>query len=128
MDKTEYSSIQDYISKAPEQTRDKLIQLYETIIEVLPAEIEETISYQMPTFKINGKAVVYFGAFAKHISLFPFPSGIKEFEEETKNYTTSTGTIQFPLNEDLPVDLIKRITKFRVEEVMNKAAKSYGRG
>lgn len=128
MDKTEYSSIQDYISKAPEQTRDKLIQLYETIKEVLPAEIEETISYQMPTFKINGKAVVYFGAFAKHISLFPFPSGIKEFEEETKNYTTSTGTIQFPLNEDLPVDLIKRITKFRVEEVMNKAAKSYGRG
>lgn len=128
MEKTEYSSIQDYISKAPEQTRDKLIQLYEIIKEVMPAETEETISYKMPTFKLGGKAVVYFAAFAKHVSLFPFPSGVKEFQEETKNYTTSTGTIQFPLNENLPVDLIKKITKFRVEEVMNKVAKGYGRG
>ena len=81
----------------------------------------EKISYGMPTFYYNGN-LVHFAAFKNHIGFFPTPSAIEAFEKELKSYKTSKGTVQFPLADPLPLQLIERIVKFRVKE--NAAQKS----
>lgn len=115
MDKnTQFSNIDEYIRIQPEDIQAKLKQLRELIKELTPESVE-AISYQMPTFKLNGKNLVHFAAFKNHIGFYPFPSGIEAFKEETKDFVTSTGTIQFPLDKPLPLSLIKKIVQFRVK-------------
>ncbi len=116
MDKnTQFTNIDEYIRIQPEDIQAKLKQLRELIKELAPESVE-AISYQMPTFKLNGKNLVHFAAFKNHIGFYPFPSGIEAFKEETKDFVTSTGTIQFPLDKPLPLSLIKKIVQFRVKE------------
>jgi uncharacterized protein YdhG (YjbR/CyaY superfamily) len=120
MNKThEPNSIDQYIETFPKEVQEKLLHLRKAIKEVIP-EAEETISYQMPTFKINGKYIVYFAAFKKHIGFYPFPSGIEAFKKESSDYVTSTGAIQFPFDKPIPFDLVKKIVKFRVKENLEK--------
>ena len=118
--KMKYSTIDDYIADFPEDIQLILEELRETIKQVAPSA-EETISYQMPTFKLH-KNLVHFAAYKKHIGFYPTPSAIEAFSEDLKAYTTSKGAIQFPIDEPIPLDLIRKIVEFRVKE--NSAKKS----
>ena len=113
------SNVEEYIATFPNDIQQKLKE----IRKILKSEIkgaEEGMAYGMPAYKIKGKAVAYFAGFKKHLGFYPFPSGIKEFKKLSKDYKTSTGTIQFPYDEKLPVGLIKKILKLRIKEVQDK--------
>ena len=109
-----FKSIDEYIATFPPEIRTLLSQLRAAIHEATP-EAEETISYQMPAFRQNG-VLVYFAAFKDHIGFFPTPTGIETFKDKLSGYKTSKGTIQFPLDQPLPLDLIKEIVRARVKQ------------
>ena len=116
---TKKNDIDKYIDKFPKSTQDKLMQVRE-IIKSTVTEAEETISYGMPTFKLNGTYLIYFAGYKNHIGIYPVPNN-KEFEEEFSSYKTSgKGTIQFPLDKPIPTNLIKKILEFRVAENLQK--------
>ena len=104
----------EYIATFPKNVQIILEDVRQAIREAAP-EAKERISYQMPAFEQNG-ILVWFAAFKKHIGFFPKVSAIEAFKEKLSSYQTSKGTIQFPLNEPIPFDLIKEIVKFRVKE------------
>ena len=114
-------TIDEYIANFGADVQEKLQRLREVIKEAAP-EALETISYQMPAFKYEGN-LVYFAAYKKHIGFYPTSSGIREFRNELAQYKGGKGTVQFPLEEPLPLDLISKIVKFRVEENKQKAKK-----
>jgi len=89
------------------------------LIRLAAPGAEEKISYQMPTFYLNGN-LVHFAAYAKHIGFYPTPSGIEKFKRELSEYKHAKVSVQFPQGEPLPVDLIEKIVRFRVEENLNK--------
>ncbi len=117
--KVTYKTIDEYIIKFPSDVQEKLQGLREVIKKAAPEAIE-TISYQMPAFKLQGN-LVYFAAYKKHIGFYPTSSGIREFQEELTQYKGGKGTVQFPIEEPLPFELIRKIVKFRVEENKRKA-------
>jgi len=80
---------------------------------------KEAISYQIPTFKLNGN-LVHFAAFKDHIGFYPTSSGINKFKRELSNYEVSKGTVRFPMNEPIPFDLVRKIVKYRVKENLDK--------
>lgn len=110
----------EYIASFPKDTQALLKQLRKAIKEVAP-KAEETISYNMPAFKID-KILVYFAGCKNHIGFYPMPSSINFFKKELAGYTTSKGAIQFPNEKGIPVGLVKKIVKFRINEVLEKAA------
>jgi uncharacterized protein YdhG (YjbR/CyaY superfamily) len=114
-------TIDEYIAGFPEDIREILEKVRETIRQAAP-EATEKISYQMPTFYLNGN-LVHFAAFKKHIGLYPAPSGVAAFQEELAPYVKAKGSIQFPLDKPIPYDLIARITAFRVQENIMKSEK-----
>ncbi|MEJ2615197.1 MAG: DUF1801 domain-containing protein [Ignavibacteriaceae bacterium] len=107
-------TIDEYINKFPKEVKVKLEQIRKTIKKAAP-DAKEVISYQMPAFKLNS-VLVYFAAFKDHISFFPTSSPIKVFAEELSGYETSKGTIKFPLVKKIPLDLVAKITRFRLKE------------
>ncbi len=109
-----YETIDEYIASFPKKVQVILEEFRKAIKEAAP-EAEETISYRMPAFKQNG-ILVWFAAFKNHIGFFPKISAIDAFREKLSAYQTSKGTIQFPINEPLPLELIKEIVRFRVKE------------
>ena len=113
-----YQSIDEYIQSFPEHAQAKLKQLRSLIREIAP-EAQEKISYQMPAFYLDGN-LVYFAAFSRHIGFYPTSSGIANFRSELSKYKSSKGAVQFPIEEPLPVELIKRIVRFRVQESSKK--------
>lgn len=114
--KSRFTTVDEYAKSLEKGIRDVFQLLRETIKEELP-EATEVISYQIPAVKLNGKFVIYFAAWKKHTSLYPFSSEMEKSIEESSKYKTSgKGTIQFPLNEPLPIPLIRKIIKFRVKE------------
>lgn len=113
-------SIDSYISGFPEEIQALLQQVRATIRAAAP-EATEAISYQMPTFKLQGN-LVHFAAFKKHIGLYPSSSGTAAFDEELAAYDVSKGTIRFPYGQPIPFELIDRITRFRVQENLERAA------
>ncbi len=115
-----YTTINEYIQTFPPEIQDILAKIRQTIHQTAP-EAVEAITYQMPTFKLKGKNLVYFAAFKKHIGFYPLPSGIKSFEKELAPYARSKGTVQFPLDKPIPYDLIEKIVRFRVKETLEKA-------
>ncbi len=116
------SSIDEYIAEFPPQTRKVLEQLRALISSTAP-DATETISYAMPTFDLNGRHLVHFAGYEKHVGFYPIPSGMEAFEEELKPYKRGKGSVQFPLGQPLPTDLIRRIVEFRVEENLGKPRK-----
>ena len=108
-------NIDDYIAGFPKEIQTILQQIRETIKKTAPAA-EETISYNMPAFKMK-KVLVYFAAYKNHIGFYALPSGNNAFQKELSKYKTGKGSIQFPLNEKIPFDLIKKIVKFRLKEI-----------
>jgi uncharacterized protein YdhG (YjbR/CyaY superfamily) len=115
-------TIDDYIAQFPCDIQEKLHKLRQTIRESAP-QAREAISYRIPTFKLNGN-LVHFAAFRDHISFFPTSSGVDSFKGELSGYKTSKGTIQFPLDKPIPIDLVRKIVKFRVRENLGKARRS----
>lgn len=105
----------DYIASFPLETQVILTEVRSTIQKAAP-DAEESISYAMPTFKLNGKPLVYFAGYKNHIGFYATPTGHEAFEKELSVYKQGKGSVQFPINEPMPLDLIARITKFRVEE------------
>jgi uncharacterized protein YdhG (YjbR/CyaY superfamily) len=108
-------SIDDYIAGFPHETLRALTQVRALIRELAP-DATETISYAIPTFDLNGRHLVHFAGYAKHIGFYPIPSGIEAFKEELAPYKQGRGSVQFPLDKPMPTDLIRRIVEFRVAE------------
>jgi uncharacterized protein YdhG (YjbR/CyaY superfamily) len=113
-----FETIDEYISIFPRNVQDILEKLRKTIKESAP-EAKEAISYGMPTFKFNGN-LVHFAAYKNHIGFYPSPSGIEEFKKEISQYKSGKGSVQFPIDETLPLDLVKKIVIFRVKENLMK--------
>ncbi len=113
------SSVDEYIKSFPKSTEALLKQLRKAIKETAPAA-EELISYCMPAYKLNKKPLVYFAGYEKHIGFYATASGHQKFSKELARYKQGKGSVQFPLDEPLPIDLIIRMVKFRVKENLNK--------
>ena len=117
-------TIDEYISGFPKDIQKVLQEIRNTIRKAAP-DAEETINYAIPTFKLNGN-LVHFAAFQKHIGFYPAPSGIDAFKKELSAYDGAKGSVQFPLDQPIPLALITRIVKFRVKENLEKGAKVKG--
>ena len=113
-----FTDINEYISEFPDEIKAVLEQIRETIQQAAPGA-KEAIRYGMPTFVLNGN-LVHFAAYKNHIGFYPAPSGIDEFIEELAVYRTGKGTIQFPINQPIPFNLIKKVVEFRVKENLEK--------
>ncbi|WKY48173.1 DUF1801 domain-containing protein [Eubacteriaceae bacterium ES3] len=113
-----FKTIDAYISQFPESVQLMLEQIRQAIAVQAPQAMEK-ISYQMPTFYLNGN-LVHFAAYKKHIGFYPAPSGIEAFKEELSGYKSAKGSVQFPIDEPMPIELIKKIVAFRVEENLRK--------
>jgi len=124
--KTNFASIDEYIETFPKETQQILKKIRTTIRAAAP-DAEEKISYQMPTFYLNGN-LIHFAGYKTHIGIYPTPSGTAAFKKEISRYQGGKGSIRLPIDEPMPYDLIKRIVKFRVAENLKKAkAKAKGR-
>ena len=111
-----FETIDQYIKTFPKDVQEILEKIRKTIHEAAP-EANETISYQMPAFKLNGKNLVYFAAWKNHIGFYATPGGNKAFKKELSPYQGAKGSVQFPLDQPMPYDLIKQIAIFRAEEI-----------
>ncbi len=114
-------SIDEYIAGFPPETQRVLAELRALIKASAPAATE-TISYAIPTFDLNGKHLVHFAGYERHVGLYPAPSGLEAFKEDLKPYKQGKGSVQFPLDQPLPTDLIRRIVEFRVAQNTGKAS------
>jgi uncharacterized protein YdhG (YjbR/CyaY superfamily) len=117
-EKKQLVTIGDYINQYPEDVRLVLEELRQVIKDEAP-DATEKISYQMPTFYLNGN-LVHFAVQKNHIGFYPAPSGVAAFKEELTDYKTSKGAIQFPLTKPIPYELVRKIVRFRVEEAKQK--------
>jgi uncharacterized protein YdhG (YjbR/CyaY superfamily) len=115
MIKSKPGGIDEYIARFPEDVQ-KLLEKVRQTIRAAAAGAEETIKYAIPTFTLNGN-LVHFAAFKKHIGFYPTPMGIGEFEKELSRYKQGKGSVQFPMDKPLPLDLIRRIVRYRVKKM-----------
>ena len=113
------SNIDEYIAGFPKDVQKILQKVRKTIKEAAP-EAEETINYQIPTFTLDGN-LVHFAAYKKHIGFYPAASGIEKFKNELSTYKGAKGSVQFPLDQPSPYDLISQIVTFRVKENLQRA-------
>ncbi len=119
--RTNVPDVPTYLAELTPQTR-KLAKQLRAIIRKVAPKAEELISYGMPAYKLNGP-LVYFAAYAKHIGFYPMPSAIEAFKKELSGYETAKGSIRFPLDQPLPIDLIEQIVEFRVLRNLEKPVK-----
>jgi len=110
MAKTNFQSIDEYIAACPEETRERLQMIRAAIKKVAP-EAREKISYQIAAFELNGKNLIHFAGWKRHISLYPIPAGDEAFEKEASKYADGKGTMKFPLDEPLPMRLVNKVIK-----------------
>lgn len=115
---TEISTVEAYIASFPKDVQTKLQLIRKVILEHAPNAVE-SMSYGMPAYKLNKKPLVYFGGFTKHIGFYATPTGHTKFASQLSKYKQGKGSVQFPLLEELPIDLITDIVNFRVQENSN---------
>ena len=106
-------NIDEYIAAFPEEIQAMLEQIRATISKLAPTA-EEAIKYAIPTFVLNGRNLVHFAAFKNHIGFYPTPTGIESFQKELSKYKHGKGSVQFPLDEPMPLALITKIVKFNM--------------
>jgi uncharacterized protein YdhG (YjbR/CyaY superfamily) len=116
--KKQPNTIAEYIAMFPENIREILTEMKQVIEESAP-QAEETISYGIPTFKLNGN-LVHFAAYKKHVGFYPTSSGIKAFKKELSPYRLAKGTVQFPIDKPIPFGIVKKIVAYRVRENLAK--------
>ena len=121
-DRSTANSIDEYIAEFPPQTQ-KVLEELRALIRASAPGATETISYAIPTFDLNGRHLVHFAGFKNHIGFYPVPSGLEAFKEDLKPYKQGKGSVQFPLGQPLPTELIRRIVEFRVAENAGKTSK-----
>ena len=121
--KTSFQTLDEYIATVPEETQIVLKQLRATIQGAAP-KANEKISYQIGAFELDGKNLIYFAGWKKHVSLYPIPTGDDEFNKEIEPYIDGKGTLKFPLSQPLPLKLIKKIVKLQVANLKNNEMKS----
>ncbi len=119
--KAGFTSIDEYIATFPEPVQERLREMRATI-KVAAPDATEKISYQMPTFFLKGN-LVHFAAFKNHIGFYPTPQGIEAFKDELSVYEGAKGSVQFPLGQPLPLELVSRIVQFRAAENLKKSTK-----
>lgn len=119
---TKTKSVSEYINTFPTETQVLLGKVRATITQKAPEAIEG-IAYGMPAYKLNGKPLVYFAGYKNHIGFYATPTGHTEFSTELSQYKQGKGSVQFPLDQAIPFDLIGRIVEFRVNENNKKTAK-----
>ncbi len=117
--KKEVNNVDDYIAGFSKEIQHKLLQIRQIIKENAP-DSTESISYGMAAYKLHRKPLVYFGGFAKHIGFYATPTGHEKFSNELSKYKQGKGSVQFPLEHPLPIGLIAKMVKFRVEEIRQK--------
>jgi uncharacterized protein YdhG (YjbR/CyaY superfamily) len=105
-------SVDTYINQFEGETRARLLTMREIVTTEAP-EAVEAISYGLVGYKLNGKPLVYFGGFANHIGFYATPNGHEAFKEEFSKYKQGKGSVQFPLDQPLPVELVKRVVAYR---------------
>ena len=116
------TSIDEYIAEFSPETQKPLKEM-RALIKATAPDATETISYAIPTFDMKGKHLVHFAGYAKHVGFYPVPSAMEAFKDELAPYRHGKGSAQFPLDEPLPVDLIRRIVEFRVDENTRTSAR-----
>ncbi len=114
-----YKSVAEYIKSYPKDVAEKLKTLQSLVKKIAP-KAEEGISYGMPAYKANGKPLVYFAAYEKHIGFYPTGAGIAPFKKDLTKYKTSKGAIQFPIDGKIPTALATRIIKYRLKQTVPK--------
>ena len=124
--KAAFASIDEYIGTFPKEVQ-KLLETVRRTIKAAAPKAEEKISYNMPTFLLNGKYLIYFAGWKHHISLYPVPVGSDAFNKEVSKYAAGKGTLQFPLDKPLPLKLITEIVKLRIEDNLEKAEVKSGK-
>lgn len=122
MESNTAKNIDDYIAAFPGEVQDMLQQIRATIQKVVP-DAQEDIKYAIPTFVLNGKNLVHFAAFKHHIGFYPTPTGIESFKKELSKYKQGKGSVQFPLDQPMPLKLITEIVKFNVARNAEAAGK-----
>jgi uncharacterized protein YdhG (YjbR/CyaY superfamily) len=123
--KAGFVSIDEYIATFPGEIQ-KLLKEVRATIKAAAPDAEEKISYQMPTFFLNGN-LVHFAAHKNHIGFYPTPAGIQAFKKELSIYESSKGAVQFPTDRPMPLKLIDKIVRFRVAENLKKPGKKSNR-
>ncbi len=116
-----FKSVDDYFNAFPEDIQHILKQIRKTVKDAAP-QAEEVISYNMPAIKLNG-ILVYYAAYRDHIGLYPTASGIETFRNDFSEYKWSKGAVQFPIGKPIPLDLIAKIVRFRLDETTAKGKK-----
>ena len=119
MDTAKFKTIDEYIGSFPQETQEILEEVRETVRQAAP-DATEKLSYAMPAFFFHG-ALVYFAAYKKHIGFYATPTGHEMFKEELSQYKQGKGSVQFPIDQPMPYDLIARIVRFRAKENLEKA-------
>lgn len=116
MNSTKPATVDDYLSSFPEETQAIMRDVRKTILEAAP-EASESISYGMPAYKLNGKPLVYFAAFKNHIGFYATPTGHSPFEKALSAYKQGKGSVQFPLEQPMPLELIGDIVRYRKTKI-----------
>jgi uncharacterized protein YdhG (YjbR/CyaY superfamily) len=113
-------TVDEYLARVPEPGRSILTKMRAAIRSAVPRDATETISYRIPAFRSSKGVLVWFAAFSDHCSLFPTASIIEAFKRELNAFSTSKGTIHFPIDKPLPISLIKKLVKARVAQIESK--------
>ena len=124
--KKRFTSIDEYIATFPPDIQMILEELRASIHAAAP-DAKETISYNIPTFTLNGTYLIYFAGWKKHISLYPIPVGSEAFNKEIAGYADGKGTLKFPLDKPIPLKLVGRIVKYRIADNLKKTETKYGK-
>lgn len=111
-------AVDKYIEKFAGETRKRLEQMREVILDEV-SDAVESMSYGLVGYKLNGKPLVYFGGFAKHTGFYATPNGHEAFKKEFATYKQGKGSVQFPLDQPLPFELIRRVAQYRASEIRN---------
>jgi uncharacterized protein YdhG (YjbR/CyaY superfamily) len=111
-----FASVDEYIASFPEDVQVILKKIREEISSIIP-EADQVISYGIPTFKINGKYLIYFAGFQKHVSIYPANDELEKAVKDVSKYRVSKGTMQFKLSEPIPYDLIREVVSFKLSKM-----------
>ena len=114
-----FTTVDEYIASFPEDVQKVLEEIREAVKDLVP-EAKEKISYQIACFELNGRNLIHFAGWKKHISLYPIPAGNEAFEKQVAPYVDGKGTLKFPLDKPLPMTLIRKVVKLQVAENLKK--------
>ena len=121
-DKVVFTSVDQYIGTFPEEVQKTLEEIRNTIKAIVP-DAKEKISYQIPCFELNGRNLIHFAGWNRHISMYPVPTGDEAFEKKIARYVAGKGTLKFSLDEPIPLELIGEVVRFRLADNLENTGK-----